>query len=600
MAQLEVQFQVTTHDSGLKTYVGEMRHEGLGKKRVIRDTSENPDFVRVLMLLQWNDWEAKYEALEQGKFDLESRFPEYSVDDDQCSQKADVLTRNIQNEQRLIETILNSSLVVSHAVDWDEIKERLPSFSETAPKFPALPKEPIAPSLPIRPVRESSEYSPKLFVIDKLFESRRVNKIAQAQERYDHAIEQWQLVFDKINIAHSAEQNSHGLVVARLKSIHDEKIKEWEFRRAEFEAQQQSREAAIDAKKAAYLARVPSTIVDYCALVLSQSNYPTFFPHEFELDYDASSGQVIVDYLLPAPDNLPKLKGVKWVRARKMYEEQKLSDAFRTNLFDGLVYQTVLRTAHELIEADAAGAINSVVVNGIVNSIDRGTGKELSACIVSLRVEAAELEGINLDQVDPKTCFKTLKGVGSSRLHGLSPIPPIMSISRADSRFVAAYEVADELHEGVNLASMGWEDFEQLIRELFEKEFAATGGEVRVTQASRDGGVDAIAFDPDPIRGGKIVIQAKRYTNTVGVSAVRDLYGTVMNEGANKGVLVTTSDYGPDSYNFAKGKPLVLLNGSNLLHMLQKHGHRAKIDIREAKELANRQDPSKVLRASSP
>jgi restriction system protein len=32
---------------------------------------------------------------------------------------------------------------------------------------------------------------------------------------------------------------------------------------------------------------------------------------------------------------------------------------------------------------------------------------------------------------------------------------------------------------------------------------------------SRDGGVDAVAFEPDPIRGGKIVIQAKRYTNTV-------------------------------------------------------------------------------------
>ena len=159
-----------------------------------------------------------------------------------------------------------------------------------------------------------------------------------------------------------------------------------------------------------------------------------------------------------------------------------------------------------------------------------------------------------------------------------------MTILKNDSRFVAAYGVADSLDEGDNLASMGWEDFEHLIRELFEKEFSSTGGEVRVTQASRDGGVDAIAFDPDPIRGGKIVIQAKRYTNTVGVSAVRDLYGTVMNEGATKGVLVTTSDYGPDSYNFAQGKPLVLLNGGNLLHMLEKHGHKAKINIREAKK----------------
>ena len=89
--------------------------------------------------------------------------------------------------------------------------------------------------------------------------------------------------------------------------------------------------------------------------------------------------------------------------------------------------------------------------------------------------------------------------------------------------------------------------------------------------------------DPDPIRGGKIVIQAKRYTKTVGVSAVRDLYGTVLNEGATKGILVTTADYGPDSYEFAKGKPLTLLNGANLLHLLAVHGHRAKIDLQAAR-----------------
>ena len=130
---------------------------------------------------------------------------------------------------------------------------------------------------------------------------------------------------------------------------------------------------------------------------------------------------------------------------------------------------------------------------------------------------------------------------------------------------------------------MDWEDFEHLIREIFEREFTASGGEVRVTQASRDGGVDAVAFDPDPIRGGKIVIQAKRYSHTVGVSAVRDLYGTLMNEGATKGVLVTTSDYGPDAYEFANGKPITLLNGANLLHLLGKHGTKAHINLVEAR-----------------
>jgi restriction system protein len=83
------------------------------------------------------------------------------------------------------------------------------------------------------------------------------------------------------------------------------------------------------------------------------------------------------------------------------------------------------------------------------------------------------------------------------------------------------------------------------------------------------------------------VIQAKRYAYTVGVSAVRDLYGTVMNEGASKGILVTTSDYGPDAYEFASGKPLTLLSGSNLLHLLAKHGVCAHINLNEARKIAH-------------
>jgi len=56
-----------------------------------------------------------------------------------------------------------------------------------------------------------------------------------------------------------------------------------------------------------------------------------------------------------------------------------------------------------------------------------------------------------------------------------------------------------------------------------------------------------------------------------------------MNEGATKGILVTTADYGPDAYEFAKGKPLTLMNGGNLLYLLEKHGHKAKIDLKAAK-----------------
>lgn len=115
-------------------------------------------------------------------------------------------------------------------------------------------------------------------------------------------------------------------------------------------------------------------------------------------------------------------------------------------------------------------------------------------------------------------------------------------------------------------------EFEGLIQNLFTR----MGLE---TRPSRDGGVDCVAYDPRPIMGGKVVIQAKRYRNTVGVSAVRDLYGTLQNEGASKGILVTTSGYGQASFDFQKNKPIELLDEANLLYLLKEHaGIEARIE----------------------
>ena len=198
-------------------------------------------------------------------------------------------------------------------------------------------------------------------------------------------------------------------------------------------------------------------------------------------------------------------------------------------------------------------------------------------------VKKEQFEGIDLDHVDPKACFKALKGVSAAKLIDITPVNPVLVLDKNDQRFIEGREITT--HSGTNLASMDWQEFEQLVRQVLEMEFGKNGGEVKVTQASRDGGVDAVIFDPDPLRGGKIIVQAKRYTNTVPVSAVRDLYGTLINEGASSGILITTSDYGPDSYDFAKDKPLKLLNSGHLLALLQKNGMHGYIDLEEAKRL---------------
>jgi len=153
-----------------------------------------------------------------------------------------------------------------------------------------------------------------------------------------------------------------------------------------------------------------------------------------------------------------------------------------------------------------------------------------------------------------------------------------VNFDMADARFVDQTDLVSGLSSAMNLMDLNPYEFEQLVANVFGK----MGLESRLTRSSRDGGVDCVAYDARPVLGGKVVIQAKRYKHTVGVSAVRDLYGTMMNEGANKGILVTTSGYGPDAFDFASDKPIELIDGGGLLFLLQEIGIQARIIFPEA------------------
>ncbi len=462
-------------------------------------------------------------------------------------------TKEAQNVLIEIENILTYSLEVNNSIDWASL------INENAHGEPIKPKPLMAPSMPIG--GELPRFSVKN-VVNGFLPFLKLNK--KKDELFQQAYFKWKE--ESLNIE---EKNK------KLLEEYEKKL----LRRGK------ERDKKILETKEQYFKKDPKAIINYCERVLSNSKYPDAFPQKFDIDYISESKTLLVDYFLPIKENIPTLKEVKYIASRDEFKESHISESGLNKLYDDLIYQITLRSIYELYKVDTIGAISSIVFNGCVKFIDKGTGKEATACILSLQASKDEFLEINLENVEPKECFKKLKGVGSSKLHGLVPIAPIMSINKKDKRFISPYGVVDSVDDSTNIAAMDWKDFENLIREIFEKEFTGAGGEVKITRASRDEGVDAIAFDPDPLRGGKIVIQAKRYTNTVGVAAVRDLYGTVVNEGATKGILVTTTDYGPDAYKFAQNKPLTLLNGSNLLHLLEKHGHRAKIDIKEAKKI---------------
>ncbi|MGW6918396.1 restriction endonuclease [Kitasatospora sp. NPDC054939] len=140
--------------------------------------------------------------------------------------------------------------------------------------------------------------------------------------------------------------------------------------------------------------------------------------------------------------------------------------------------------------------------------------------------------------------------------------------------------MAKRVRELQLLLAMDPVEFERLIARLME----AMGMKVALTARSRDGGVDVRGIDTDPFRGGNVIVQVKRYRDTVTPSAVRDLYGTLQDDrAATKAVLVTTSRFGPSSHQFVAGKPITLINGAELVGLLKHHGfHEVFADARHA------------------
>jgi restriction system protein len=557
----------SANGSRILKYSVEIYHSGLNEHRLV--TAPEIDMIKTKVALQLAKWNEKWTVLEDRRQVQQKRASD--------AKEAERLTGEAQQRIRDLERILINTLSVDDTIDWESLKVR-EEFSEQEPKEP---KAPALKEYSPKPNKTWPQFIARYSLLEKIFKGLKEKKNQQIDGAFRDAFGKWEKEQQQIARENHAEEAKHAEAVKEWQNS----CKAWQARKVAFYQEQETFNAGIDQLRERYAQHDQNAVEQYCEMVLNNSKYPDYFSKDFELLYNPETKILICEYYLPEPEALPRLREVRFIASKGELRESNITDSQAEKQYDNVIYQIVLRTLHELFEADSVNALEAISLNGRVRFVSKATGRPEEACIVSIQVKKQELAAIDLKNVDPKTCFKSLKGIGSSKLHGIMAVKPVLQIDKSDRRFVEAHAVANSLDETTNIAAMDWEEFEHLIRELFQKEFSQGGGEVKITQASRDGGVDAVAFDPDPIRGGKIVIQAKRYTNTVGVSAVRDLYGTVVNEGATKGILVTTADYGPDAYEFAKNKPLTLLSGGNLLHLLEKHGHKVRIDIREAKKV---------------
>lgn len=457
--------------------------------------------------------------------------------------ETDDLNAELNERLKSFREILTHTLAVDDSISFDELRHM-------EPPEPFAPPSRLAPGNP--PVQ--TEISPPTGL-------RRF--LPGAKSKYEQAVVGARETHEKNQKIFAQQESEKRAEFAKLKKEYDE-------RKTNYEKEIVRKRAEVDEFEAAYRNNQPDAIVAYNEMVLTRSEYPDEgFPQRFRIAYNPDSAELVIEYDLPEIGVVPTESEFRYVKSKDSIESKARKSTEIRQIYQDLVASIALRTIHEVTEADQAECVDIVTFTGIVDTVDPANGQEIRVPLVSVRAIKSDFTEIRLDRVDTAVCLKNLGALVSARPEELQAIKPIIEFDMVDKRFVEQGDALAGLESRPNLLHLSPTEFEVLVANLFGK----MGLDTKLTRASRDGGVDAIAFDTRPVLGGKVVIQAKRYRDTVGVSAVRDLYGTMINEGANKGILVSTSGYGADAYNFTKDKPIELIDGGGLLYLLREHAN---------------------------
>lgn len=114
-----------------------------------------------------------------------------------------------------------------------------------------------------------------------------------------------------------------------------------------------------------------------------------------------------------------------------------------------------------------------------------------------------------------------------------------------------------------SLRDLPWKQFEILVAEAFRRQ----GYQVEFfLNRGADGGIDLILKKD----GRTSLVQCKQWkVFSVGAPDIREMFGLMTAEGADEAIIVTSGQFTREAESFATGKPIRLLDGPQLLSLVQ-------------------------------
>ncbi|MEK6477434.1 restriction endonuclease [Catalinimonas sp. 4WD22] len=493
-------------------------------------------------------------------------------------QEPEALTEVSRDRVDSIHDILPLALAQEIRVDWESLK----TFGDFIELPPVRPSGSIPTEYPKEPDFYDYEFRPKLNLIDKTISPLKTKKRDKAYRNFQVAYKKWREMCAMIDKENEERKERY----AQEEQEWEKEVKAWEAKKEAFLNKQQQEHAQIDKLRQAYEHKDSAAIIEYCTMVLEKMSYPAGFPRDYKLEYSRHEQCLMLEHAMPSLEEVIMQNEGEQSSSAMGGAKVHLNNSQLVALYNTALCGFSLGILHTLLQADEAEALHRIKFNGWLASIEEEGDEAFKECVISLHTSKAEFMEVKLGDEDPETYFEQLGGLTHTQLHALNsekasdPEP-----DSEENQIDASQQEISEEDESNNLLVIPWEEFKGLIMNVFEQEFNVPGGEVKLIQEADNSVLKAIAFDPDPIRGGKIVIYAQREREAIGISIIQTLFKHVMDIKATKGILITTTEYEEDAKAYARDKPVSLLNGKHLISLLDKHGHDYQINFHEIRKV---------------
>jgi len=311
-----------------------------------------------------------------------------------------------------IDGLLAWTLEVDDFVDLESLRPGKPQHPPfETPAALASPIEPLPePVYPPEPIYAEPKARTGLFASAKRHEAA----VARARAEYEAAHAHWYAHVTQLGAAHAAES-------ARRAAAEAERQRKLAELRAQYDAECQQREEEAQQADEDLTALindlafdVEAAIEEYVGIVLSNSVYPDAFPVATEHAFDLASRELTMHVTVPGPSDVPAVKAYKYVKATDTIAETGLPVKDRKERYASAVWQTAVRTLHEVFEADRAGKVHSIALTVSTQVISAATGLPESVPLVVVAAARETFLEFDLANVVPHATLTHL-GAALSR-----------------------------------------------------------------------------------------------------------------------------------------------------------------------------------------